>query len=146
MNTKRILALGVFDLFHVGHLRYLQYARAQGEQLTVAVAPDAMVLAVKGKLPIIPEIQRLEIIRGLSGVDAAHLQPASAEDTTATVRWITQWGITLVMPGDGWVGSPRWNRLTPRLAERGIAVRFAPYTTGISTTDLVARIRARGLG
>ena len=65
----RVLAMGVFDLFHVGHLRYLQAARALGGHLTVGVATDAISMASKGNRPIIYESDRLEIVSSLSCVD-----------------------------------------------------------------------------
>lgn len=143
MKYRHVLAIGVFDLFHVGHLRYLQYARAQGHHLSVAVTPDAIGLAVKGKYPVIPEDQRMEIIRGLGWVDVVRLLPASTDQTQAAAEWIQDWGIDHVVAGGGWSGSPRWARLIPALAARGISVGFAPHTEHISTTQIIASIRQR---
>lgn len=142
-HGKRILVTGVFDLFHVGHLRYLQYARRQGARLTVAVTPDALCLARKGKQPAIHESQRLEIVQGLGWVDEARFMPTSLELTQETAGWISAWHIDLVVVGGEWEGSARWQRLIPVLAERGIAVLFAPHTQGISSTDIAQRIRQR---
>lgn len=138
---KHVLAIGVFDLFHIGHLRYLQYARTQGEFLSVGVTPDAISLAVKGKRSVIPEAQRLEIIRGLGWVDHAAFQPTTTEETGAAAQWIAAWGIDHVVAGGSWAGSPRWQRLIPALASYGVSVSFAPATDGISTTDIIARVR-----
>ena len=88
---SRILCTGVFDLFHIGHLRYLQYARRQGKRLTVAVTPDAVCAERKGKWPIIHETQRLEIIRGLGWVDRAEYMPSSLELTEVAAAWIADW-------------------------------------------------------
>jgi glycerol-3-phosphate cytidylyltransferase len=141
-SRRRVLALGVFDLFHVGHLRYLEYARRQGDELTVAVCTDVVCEATKNKRPVIPEALRLEIVRGMGCVDGAHLLPTSTEDTAAAASWIQSWGIDQVVAGAVWSGSARWRRLTPLLAQRGISVGFAPDTPGISSTDIVARMRA----
>ncbi len=141
MTGRRILTVGVFDLFHIGHLRYLQYARQQGAHLTVAVTPDALCHARKGKWPMIHEAQRLEIIHGLGCVDRAAYMPSSLELTDVAVAWIAQWGIDYVVVGGEWEGTPRWQRLTPLLAEQGISVSFAPHTNGISSTEIVASIR-----
>ena len=145
MKQRRVLAIGVFDLFHVGHLRYLQQARVQGHHLTVGVTPDAVCLAVKGKSPVIPETQRLEIVRAIGWVDDVRLLPTSTEDTIAAAAWIGEWGIDHVVVGNAWFGTPRWARLLPLLADRGITVEFVPQTEGISTSDIVARIRSMGL-
>jgi D-glycero-beta-D-manno-heptose 1-phosphate adenylyltransferase len=64
------LANGVFDLFHVGHLRYLKGAKAEADLLLVAVNSDASARAYKGPgRPIIPEDERAEIVAALSCVD-----------------------------------------------------------------------------
>lgn len=143
---RRIMAMGVFDLFHVGHLRYLQYARAQGSHLTVAVSPDRLVQDVKGKCPVVPQAQRLEIIAGLACVDAAQLQPGSTEASVAAAAWISDWRIDHVVIGGDWNGSARWQRLALALAPHGITVGFATQTGGISTTLLLAAIREKAAG
>ena len=61
---------GCFDLIHVGHVRYLQEARKQGDCLVVAVNSDSSVEEIKGPgRPIIPESQRAEVVAALSCVD-----------------------------------------------------------------------------
>ncbi len=141
-KNQRVLAMGVFDLFHIGHLRYLQYARTRGAYLSVGVCPDAIVLTLKGKVPVIPQEQRLEIIRGLGCVDKADFIPSSTEETQVAAQWIAAWGIGHVVIGDGWSDSPRWQRLRPVLAERGISVEFVPQTEEISTSKIIKSISA----
>jgi glycerol-3-phosphate cytidylyltransferase len=143
MLERRILAIGVFDLFHVGHLRYLEYAKRQGSHLIVAVTTDAIGVIVKGKRPQIPEDQRLEIVAALNCVDDARRLPCPTEYHKEAAVWIANWSIHHVVAGGGWSGSPRWNRLIPELAKRDISVSFAPTTEGISTTDIIARIQQR---
>lgn len=64
------LANGVFDLLHVGHLRYLQGAAAEADVLVVAVNADHAVRTLKGPgRPIVPERDRAELVDGLRGVD-----------------------------------------------------------------------------
>jgi len=69
---KRVaLANGVFDLLHVGHVRYLQGARALADLLVVAVNSDASARANKGPgRPVIPEHERAELVAALACVDA----------------------------------------------------------------------------
>ena len=65
-----VMANGVFDLLHVGHLRYLESARALGDMLVVAVNSDASTRAYKGPdRPVIPEDERAELIAGFACVD-----------------------------------------------------------------------------
>lgn len=63
-------ANGCFDLLHVGHIRYLQAARAEGNLLVVALNGDASVTRLKGQgRPIMPEMERAEIVAALGCVD-----------------------------------------------------------------------------
>jgi D-glycero-beta-D-manno-heptose 1-phosphate adenylyltransferase len=65
-----VLANGAFDLLHVGHVRYLQAAKAEGDVLVVAVNSDASVRHAKGPTrPIVPESERAEIVAALAVVD-----------------------------------------------------------------------------
>jgi FAD synthetase len=67
----RVLATGTFDILHPGHLRYLSEARALGDELYVILARDSM---IKHKpKPIVPETQRLAMVKGLRIVDKAML-------------------------------------------------------------------------
>jgi rfaE bifunctional protein nucleotidyltransferase chain/domain len=63
-------ANGVFDLLHVGHLRYLQAAAREADVLVVAVNDDASVRRLKGPgRPVMPEADRAELVDALRGVD-----------------------------------------------------------------------------
>jgi len=63
-------ANGHFDLLHVGHLRYLAAARAEGDVLVVAVNDDASVARLKGPgRPIVPAAERAEMLAALAPVD-----------------------------------------------------------------------------
>ncbi|MCX5732252.1 MAG: adenylyltransferase/cytidyltransferase family protein [Deltaproteobacteria bacterium] len=64
------LANGIFDLFHVGHLRYLEGAKGLGDVLVVAVNNDASTRRNKGPgRPVVPEEERAEIVAALACVD-----------------------------------------------------------------------------
>jgi D-glycero-beta-D-manno-heptose 1-phosphate adenylyltransferase len=64
------LANGIFDLFHVGHLRYLEGAKALADVLVVAVNSDASTRRNKGPgRPVVPQEERAEIVAGLRCVD-----------------------------------------------------------------------------
>ncbi|MGC9386513.1 MAG: adenylyltransferase/cytidyltransferase family protein, partial [Hydrogenovibrio sp.] len=64
-KADRVLALGYFDLIHIGHLNYLNYAKQQGQTLVVGVAPDAFSQQSKGYSPVLPESQRLKMVAAL---------------------------------------------------------------------------------
>ena len=63
---------GVFDLLHIGHLRYLQHARALGDALIVGVNSDRSVRSNKGPgRPMTPQDERAEVLEALACVDGA---------------------------------------------------------------------------
>lgn len=79
------LANGVFDLLHVGHVRYLEGAKALCDRLVVAVNSDASTRAYKGPTrPVIPEAERAELVAALRCVDAVLL--FDEPDVRAVIR------------------------------------------------------------
>ena len=69
-GQRIVLANGCFDLLHVGHVRYLEAARAQGDVLFVGLNSDAAVTRLKGPgRPLMPAAERAEILAGLRAVD-----------------------------------------------------------------------------
>lgn len=69
-GERIVLANGCFDLLHVGHVRYLEGARRQGDILVVAVNSDASERRLKGPArPVLPERARAELVAALAAVD-----------------------------------------------------------------------------
>ena len=68
----RVMASGVFDILHTGHISYLEQARAMGDELYVVVASDDTIRKRKHE-PITPESMRLKIVSSLKVVDKAFL-------------------------------------------------------------------------
>ncbi|MPV88078.1 adenylyltransferase/cytidyltransferase family protein, partial [Georgenia ruanii] len=60
---------GGFDMFHIGHLNILRAARERCDRLVVGVATDASLMAMKGRAPVIPLDERMEIVSSLRFVD-----------------------------------------------------------------------------
>jgi D-glycero-beta-D-manno-heptose 1-phosphate adenylyltransferase len=86
-GERIVLANGAFDLLHVGHVRYLNAAKALGGKLVVALNSDASVRALKGAgRPIIPQGERAEIVAALAAVDAVVI--FSELDVRALIREI----------------------------------------------------------
>lgn len=86
-----VLASGVFDLVHYGHIRFIEKAKALGgnnSYLTVIVARDKTVEKLKGKKPIIPENQRRAVVESLKPVDEAILgyKELSFEDAIIKIK------------------------------------------------------------
>jgi len=68
----RVMATGVFDILHLGHLHYLEESKKLGDELVVIVATDRTVRTRKHE-PITPEKMRLEMVQSLKPVDKAVL-------------------------------------------------------------------------
>ena len=127
---------GVFDLLHVGHLRYLQYARGLGGLLIVGVNADTSVRRLeKGKdRPVTPEDQRAEIVSGLTCVDGVVI---FSEDTPAVI--VEQLAPDVLVKGADWEGRDIPGRES--VERRGGRVVFAPFAAGYSTTNILERVR-----
>jgi len=86
-----ILASGVFDLVHYGHIRFIEEAKKLGgenSRLVVIIARDKTVERLKGQRPIIPEDQRRAVVESLKPVDEAILgyEDLSFEETIVKVK------------------------------------------------------------
>ena len=127
--------IGAFDLFHVGHLRFLTAARQHCTHLKVGVGSDRLLPLSKGR--------RMEILRGLRCVDEVCVFDVGLDQTDATTRWLTDWGVNIVFVSNDWINTPRWQRLVPLLANNGITCHALPYTQGISTSELRRTIGQR---
>jgi len=131
------LANGAFDLFHVGHLRYLQGAKAEADLLLVAVNSDASTRAYKGPgRPMIPEDERAEIVAGLACVDFVVVFPS--RDVVPIIR--------ALRPDVHVKGTDYTPETIPEAAEvkaYGGRVAVAGDPKDHSTTDLLRRLGPR---
>jgi D-glycero-beta-D-manno-heptose 1-phosphate adenylyltransferase len=83
-----VLANGCFDILHVGHVRYLEAARREGDVLVVALNADASVRRHKGaSRPLVPEAERVEVIAALRCVDYVTVfGETTADDLLRAIR------------------------------------------------------------
>ena len=126
---------GVFDLLHVGHLRYLAQARRLGDALLVGVNSDRSVRLIKGAgRPIVSESERAEILEALACVDAVVIFDA---DTPAALIDALQPDI--LVKGADWAADAIVGREIVE-ARGGRVVRIA-IEPGHSTTKIVDTIR-----
>ncbi len=126
---------GVFDLLHVGHLRYLQQARALGGALIVGINSDRSVGVVKGSgRPITPEDERAELLSSLACVDAVVVfdEPTPHELIAALQP-------DILVKGADWAADAIVGRDV--VEARGGRVVRIPIEAGHSTSALVERIR-----
>ena len=129
------LANGVFDLLHVGHLRYLQEAKTLADKLVVAVNSDASTRAYKGPgRPIIPEVERVELLRALRCTDLVFL--FSEPDVRGVIR--------ALKPDVHVKGTDYTPETIPERAEveaYGGRTAVAGDPKNHSTTDLLGRLK-----
>ena len=133
--TRIGYAAGAFDLFHVGHLNILRRAREQCDFLIAGVVSDEMLLLTKGRSPIIPLSERLEIVRNIKCVDDAVAEVVP--DKLETWRSV---GFDVFFKGDDWRGTSRGIALERDFAAVGVEVVYFPYTIDTSSTQLRAAI------
>lgn len=126
---------GVFDLLHVGHLRYLQQARTLGDALIVGLNSDRSVRQNKGPdRPITSEAERAEVLAALACVDAVVIFD---EETPRDL--ITAIQPDVLVKGADWAADAIVGRDIVE-ARGGQVVRIA-IEPGHSTTEIVDRIR-----
>lgn len=134
MNTRGYVP-GVFDLFHIGHLRLIQRARAACDTLIVGVVTDDVAEVAKGRPPVIPFAERVEIVASLALVDEVVTDDqVEKQDMWDQVRY------DVLFKGSDWAGTPKGRRLEAELARVGARVHYFPYTETTSSTLLRAFI------
>lgn len=121
---------GVYDLFHIGHLKLLKNAKGMCDKLIVGVTVDELV-KYKGKEAMIPYEDRSEIVRSCKYVDA--VVPQSNMDKLAMCKKL---GASYLFVGDDWYGTEKWKNYEKEFAEAGIKIIYFPYTKGISSTKI----------
>ncbi len=126
---------GCFDILHVGHLRYLQSAKALGDLLVVAMNSDQSVQGLKGpKRPVVPEADRAELLAGLSCVDYVVLFD---EPTPASL-------LQQIRPHVHVKGAQYNVDSLPEaemLQAMGTKIEFIPMVEGRSSTQVIDRIK-----
>jgi len=134
---KKIVATnGCFDLLHVGHVRYLQAARALGDLLVVGLNGDRSVHELKGAgRPITTQSDRAEILAALECVDLVTIFPEiRAMKFLAAVR------PTVYVKGGDYSSETLDDEERAVLKEIGAEIRLIPFETGYSTSRLIEQI------
>ncbi len=135
LGQRVALANGVFDLLHVGHVRYLEAAKAMADILVVAVNSDASTRANKGEgRPVIPQSERAELLAALACTD--HVVLFEERDVRAIIRTLR--------PDIHVKGTDYTPDTIPERAEveaYGGRVAVAGDPKDHSTTELAARLR-----
>jgi glycerol-3-phosphate cytidylyltransferase len=124
-------APGVYDLFHIGHLNVLRNARERCDRLIAGIVTDDKAQVVKGRSPVVPLAERVEIVRAIRYVDAAVV-----EDVPTKLDMWQRIPFDVIFKGDDWRGTPKGDALERDFAPVGVKVIYLPYTVQTSSTML----------
>lgn len=131
---------GVYDLFHIGHLNLLKNAKGMCDKLIVGVSTDELV-KYKGKSPVIPFTDRIEIVRNIKCVDAV-----VAQTDMNKLEMCKKLKANVMFVGDDWYQSPRWEEYEKEFLEANIKIVYFPYTKGISSTQISKALKHLRVG
>lgn len=135
------ITVGVFDLFHVGHLNLIERCKAQCEHLIIAVCQDDYVTEIKHKKPVFSAQERMRILAALKDVD--EVIPVTIEETEDKMLLLKNHHFDVLFSGDDWKGSERYKKTEQQFSELGVAIEYLPYTQGISTTKIKDTLSAK---
>lgn len=138
---------GTFDLFHAGHVRFLKQCKAiAGEdgKVVVSLNRDSFIEDYKGKAPIVSFVERAEVLQACRFVDEV-VPNYGNQDSKIAIDKVQP---DFVVIGDDWARKDYYAQMQfsqAWLDQRNIGLIYVPYTEGISTTDLKARIAGKRL-
>ena len=135
---KTVITYGTYDLFHVGHLRLLQRAKAlagEGGKLIVAVSTDRFNWVEKHKKCAIPDKDRMAIVGALKCVDEVIPEDNWEQKKTDVAKY----GVDVFVMGDDWKG--KFDFLKDQCE-----VVYLPRTAGISSSQLKAELNGGAKG
>lgn len=127
---KRIITFGTFDVFHIGHLRILERARALGDQLIVGISTDQMNFDKKARYPIYSQEERREIISALRCVDEVFWE----ESMDLKRQYLQMHQADVLVMGNDW--ADKFDEF-----KDVCDVIYLPRTPSISTTAVIEKIR-----
>jgi rfaE bifunctional protein, domain II len=133
-GLRLVFTNGVFDLLHVGHVRYLAHARALGDALLVAINSDRTVRELKGEdRPIFNDAERAEILAALRFVDYV-----TVFDNVSPRSLIAELLPDVLVKG----GDYQLDQIHGReeVEAAGGNVISLPFVEGASTTDIIKRM------
>lgn len=129
---------GTFDMFHIGHLNLIKKAKKQCDYLIVTVNTDSFVNEMKNKTPIIPENERLEIIKAIKYVDEAYLI-----ENRNKLEAYKKYKFNTIFLGDDYKGSTFYTEVEKELEKFGVNIVYFDYTKTTSSTKIRKMIEER---
>ena len=139
-RIETVLVVGVFDLFHAGHVALLRRARALGDRLVVVVNGDALTASYK-RPPITNEEDRRAVLAACRYVD--HVEVSNSYSIRDVVA---REGVTQIVHGDDWELDSYKRQIRcddAFLDAHGVRLVLLPYTEGVSTSEIIRTCAAQ---
>lgn len=131
------LLMGVFDMYHIGHLKLIKRAKERCEFLRIAVLSDELVYEFKKKYPVIPLEERMEILSSVRYVD----EVVAVYDTPSRITEYERRPFDCFFSGDDYRDNEYWIWEKEELRKRGSDICFFPYTKSQSSTKIREKMR-----
>ncbi len=128
--NKRIITFGTFDLLHIGHLKILEKAKAQGDYLIVGISTDALNFNKKGRNAIYCQEERKLLINSLAVVDEVFFE----ESLELKRQYILNYKADKLVMGDDWKG--KFDEFKDI-----VEVLYFPRTPSISSTEIIEIVK-----
>lgn len=132
LGKKIVFGNGCFDIFHIGHVRYLNAAKSLGDILIIAVNTDNSMRRIKRE-PIIPDYERMELLSSISAVD--YIVPLREDNPISLLK--------LFLPDIHTKGTDYVNRYIPErefVESYGGEIRLVGDPKNHSTTEIIKKI------
>lgn len=129
---------GTFDLFHRGHVNFLQRCKEIGE-VTVALNTDEFIWEYKNKMPVMTYTEREEVLMACRYVDRV-IPNFGGANSKPSIELVQP---DIIVIGSDWARKDYYAQMQfdqDWLDERGIALCYIPYTDGISSTKVKGRL------
>ncbi|MBW1972481.1 MAG: D-glycero-beta-D-manno-heptose 1-phosphate adenylyltransferase [Deltaproteobacteria bacterium] len=135
-GEKIVFTNGCFDIIHVGHIRYLKRAKKLGDVLIVGINSDNSVRLLKGEgRPITPQEERAEILAGLEFVDYV-----TFFNELSPYKIIKAFKPDILVKGGDWSVETTIGK--DIVEKRGGRVVIIPYVKGVSTSNIINKIKS----
>jgi glycerol-3-phosphate cytidylyltransferase len=131
-KQRRVITMGTYDLFHIGHLKLLERASALGDYLVVGISTDKLNEAKKKRAPVYPQDDRRKIVSALRCVNETFFE----ESLEQKRDYIKQFQADIFEIGDDWKG--RFDELNDLCK-----VIYLPRTPSVSSTQTIELIQRR---
>lgn len=134
---------GSFDLFHAGHVAFLKRCKqlaGKNGKVVVSLNTDEFIIAYKGKGLVMNQAERRAVLKACRYVDEV-VENWGGADSTMAIDWVCP---DLIVIGSDWAKRDYYKQMgftQDWLDERGIGLVYIPYTQGISSTDIKARLK-----